>query len=634
MAENKKTTRRKKPEIARIVQPKRTDALVGAYGGAMTPETLASIHYSADLGDIDQAMRLYSDVISKDLHLASVIETRSGAVVGCEREITPGTDDAQGEKDADLVREVLEAIPDFDTAMMSLLEAAPYGFACPEIMWATDGRWIYIESLDEVLQHRFTFRGPDWELLKQPRLLTEEWGSKSEEIPAEKFLFHRFRPRGGYVVRSGLMRGLVWWWLFKNYSVKDWVSFMEKFGQGFVLGKYDPASSPGDRDVLEIAVKNMATELAAIISKNTEIETREFRGTASLNMFEDFNQFANAEMSKRVLGQTLTTQEGKSGSYALGKVHGDVRQDILEWDARCLMGTVQRGLVEPIVIYNYGPRDKYPKFLIRYQPPADLKALADRDKILVVDMGAPLPLSYVRDTYGIPEPEGDEPVLGGVIPSPQPSPEEKGEKSAEFQEAGEIAGLDALVKSLTIELSEDAIGKILGNVGSRIKAFEGGLLSMVQGRVRGEINGLVRGQISIADATNNLEAFFSSDRFKDPDSGEYTMDPRARAEMYVRNELKQVYRDTALENAKEAYPNQQLYAFSRGPRDARTEDDSRAIEALTNWEYGGTPMPLEQYWAHPTVQASHRPNDRGRDVIWPLLRFPEEVQRMIRARYG
>ena len=199
---------------------------------------------------------------------------------------------------------------------------------------------------------------------------------------------------------------------------------------------------------------------------------------------------------------------------------------------------------------------------------------------------------------------------------------------------GNLDGLDALVKLLTVELSEEAVGRILGGVGRQITSFDGDVLDLVQGRVRTEINGLVRGQASLAQATDSLEDFFGRKEFLDPETGEYTMDPRARAELYVRNELAGIYREASLENAREAYPGEKLHAFSRGPRDDRTMPDSKSVEALTNWEHGGVPMPEAQYWSHPTVQASHRPNDRGRDVIWPLRRFPPEVQRAIVARYG
>lgn len=61
-----------------------------------------------------------------------------------------GTDDSKDEKDAEFIREVLKAIPNFDDMIRSLMEAVPFGFAYPEVMWATDGRCIYVESIDDV----------------------------------------------------------------------------------------------------------------------------------------------------------------------------------------------------------------------------------------------------------------------------------------------------------------------------------------------------------------------------------------------------------------------------------------------------------------------------------------------------
>jgi len=608
---------------------------MGAYSSGLTPEKLSGLHRNADAGRIDQTMRLYSDVMSKDLHLGGILDKRKGAVAGCTWEIIPGTDDTQGEKDTDLIRELFRVIPNFDDMIRSLMEAVPYGFSFLEVMWATDGKWIYVESVDDILPHRFIFQdNKDWKLLSYPRLITDD-NLNGIELPKDKFLFHRFQPKGGYVVRSGLMRALVWWWMFKSYSIKDWLAFMEIYGQGFRIGRYDEGASPGDRDVLEEAVKNMATDFSAVISKSTEIEVKYPQITSAVASYENFGHFANAEMSKRVLGQTLTTEQGEKGARALGQVHKEVEQDVLEYDARCIMGTIQKGLVVPLVDWNHGQRDKYPKFMIHYQPEEDLLQLAQKDKILIVDMGVEVPVSYIRSKHGIPEPEGDEPVVGRLI-NPTKEDKDKG-KAAQFQEEAaveDIIGLVGMVKPLLMELSEDKIRDILGNVGRQITAFEGDLREAVANRVITEVNGILRGQIGTREALDGLTSFFSQDRFRDPDSGEYTMDPRARAELYIRNEMKQVHRDAALESAKETYPNQKLYVFSRGPRDARTEADSMAIEELTNWEYGGIPMPVDQYWSHPTVQAAHRPNDRGRDVLWPLRRFPPEVQKAIVTKWG
>ncbi len=53
---------------------------------------------------------------------------------------------------------------------------------------------------------------------------------------------------------------------------------------------------------------------------------------------------------------------------------------------------------------------------IRTEKEQDLKPLAERDKILTKEIGVKVPVRYFHDTYGIPEPEGDEETVGGVDP--------------------------------------------------------------------------------------------------------------------------------------------------------------------------------------------------------------------------
>ena len=55
---------------------------------------------------------------------------------------------------------------------------------------------------------------------------------------------------------------------------------------------------------------------------------------ASATNYENYLKFHNDEISKAILGQTLTTDVGTSGSYALGTFQNLVRQDIIEDDKR------------------------------------------------------------------------------------------------------------------------------------------------------------------------------------------------------------------------------------------------------------------------------------------------------------
>ena len=51
-------TDRAKPEMTKVVQPSTRDVLMGAYNSGLTPAKLSTIHYAADIGQIDRAMTL------------------------------------------------------------------------------------------------------------------------------------------------------------------------------------------------------------------------------------------------------------------------------------------------------------------------------------------------------------------------------------------------------------------------------------------------------------------------------------------------------------------------------------------------------------------------------------------------
>jgi phage gp29-like protein len=64
------------------------------------------------------------------------------------------------------------------------------------------------------------------------------------------------------------------------------------------------------------------------------------------------------------LGQTLTTETSDTGAYALGRVHNEVRMDIVKADADALCEALNRQAVRWICDFNFPPRmlkNGYPK---------------------------------------------------------------------------------------------------------------------------------------------------------------------------------------------------------------------------------------------------------------------------------
>ncbi len=365
----------------------------------LTPRRLTAILREADGGDLVRQMELFAEIEEKDAHLFSCLQTRKLAVAGSPWEVMPAGGSG-GEEAASFVRDALSGMSNLEESLMDLLDAVGKGFAVSEIIWTTGPGGVTPESLRKRRAKRFTFTGPDG-VSERPRLLTESEPLYGVRLTPDKFVVHTYRAGADQPERGGLLRVLAWIYLFKNYALKDWASFCEVFGMPLRLGVYSPAAGKEDREALVDAVTRLGSDAAGVISESTRIEFVESAKNGD-GPYGSLIELLNREMSKAVLGQTLTTDVGDSGSYAAGKVHQGVRTDIARADARSLERTINRDLVRPIVRFNFGPNVAPPMFRFQMDPPEDLMALAGRDKILH-EMGLSLPESYLRDRYNIPE---------------------------------------------------------------------------------------------------------------------------------------------------------------------------------------------------------------------------------------
>jgi phage gp29-like protein len=381
----------------------------------LTPTKLARILREADAGETMRQVELYEEMEEKDAHLTSVLSTRKNAVLGLDWEIMPFSDDAADVKVAQFVDDVLNNLHNLEDNMLDLLDAIGKGFGVLEIIWTVDGKRAYPAQLNWVHQKRFRFGD-----LHELRLLTEDNQSTGIELPQHKFIVHRYKARSGYTNRAGLLRVCAWLYLFKNFGLKDWVRYAEVFGMPLRLGKYEQGASKEDKEALYKALVDLGSDAAGIISKATEIVFVEQKaGNAGENIFHSLAEYIDRQVSKAVLGQTLTSDVGSTGSYAASQTHNQVRQDLIEADCKALAETLRTQLVLPLVLFNFGPDaiDRLPWIKYHYEPPEDLKTTAEVYATLVERVGLPVAAEHVYDKFGIPEPTEGQTIL--VAPSRQ-----------------------------------------------------------------------------------------------------------------------------------------------------------------------------------------------------------------------
>lgn len=371
----------------------------------LTPQRLAHILRAADEGDHRDYLTLAEEMEERELHYISVLGTRKRALTGIPAVIEAASEDRQDQKLADAVRDLVEA-PIMRDLLDHMPDAIGKGYAVSEIIWQTSAReWRPLAFRDRDPRH-FMF-----DRLTQRELRLVDM-TVPDGVPLAPFKFVRHTPRlkSGIPIRSGLAKPAAWAFIFKGYTLKDWMAFCEVFGMPLRIGRYGPQATEEDRRRLLAAVRNIGTDAAAIVPEGMAIEFAEVKGGNTRDpVFSGFAQYIDAQLSKLVLGQTMTTDNGSSMAQA--KVHEHVRLDILAADARQLEATVNRDVIQPFIDLNYGPQKTYPRFTLPVESPEDLKTLADNVSKLT-KAGVRLSEGELRDRFGFSDPDEGEVVVG------------------------------------------------------------------------------------------------------------------------------------------------------------------------------------------------------------------------------
>lgn len=402
-------TATKKPERRPLAVAPIRDSWRDYVASGLTPVKLAGIFRDADAGDLRRQAELFDQIEERDGHIIGEISKRRNVILDVDFQVTPASEDSRDVKVAEAVEEMLDNITDWADVLVSLQDGVGKGFAALELGWDVSEGQAQVEDFKFIEQKRFMFYDSAGILSHIPRLITDD-DPLGIDIPVWKTLYHRYGGKSGHATRSGIYRVCTWWYLFKNYAVKDWMVFCEVYGMPLRLGKYDPGASTADREALEIAVRTLGSDAAGVISKSTEIEfVTGNKGTSGADLYKDLASFGNKEMSKAILGSTLTADVDGKGSYAAANTHNEVRLDLLRSDARALAGTIRNQLIRPWVGFNYGWDTPVPKYAGNFEEPEDLQAKSE-----IIDKFSErmdIPVSYVRRVFSIPEPEKGEECL-------------------------------------------------------------------------------------------------------------------------------------------------------------------------------------------------------------------------------
>ncbi len=321
----------------------------------ITPMGLGRVMRQADRGLSLEYMQLAEMMEERDAHYAAVLGTRKRQMSQLPVTVEPIRDDADHNRQADFLREWLKTGV-LQSALFDMADAVGKGYSVLEIDWDVGPKQIVPRRLTWRPQRFFEVSQEDGDTV----LLRGDDGLMVDLAPC-KFIVHRHPNKSGLLLRSGIARIAAWGWMLKEFSSRDWSTFVQNYGQPIRVGRYGPDISQEDRDVLWTAISNIAGDCAALIPRDCEIEFVEQKNTTEgARLYREKCDWHDQQTSKAILGQTTTT-DAISGGHAVAKEHRLVQEDIERHDAALVGATLTQQLFAVMVALNFPGAEDSPQ---------------------------------------------------------------------------------------------------------------------------------------------------------------------------------------------------------------------------------------------------------------------------------
>ena len=319
-------------------------------------------------------IRIYDDIVL-DAHLDSLLDTVHLAILAGEFWLQ----DSKGTRNDNETEKIQTEW--FMEYSEHVINAIFYGFSLIEFGEIKDDAFTSIDLI------------PREFVIPETMSVKKDLGTTKNQVPFNEDPFinwtifiHRKNDLGKLVKSSPHV-------LWKKNVTVAWSEMAEIFGMPIRLGKTE-IQDPDKRENMEKMLRNMGSASWGVFDTDDNIEMPQMQRTDAFNIYDVFINRANSEMSKSILGQTMTTDDGSSMSQA--KVHKDIFDlRIKTW--RKWFATQTNKFLIPLMEFH-GMIPKGLKFKFDTSPTPD----EIFDKIIKLSQFYTVDPAFVEDGFGIP----------------------------------------------------------------------------------------------------------------------------------------------------------------------------------------------------------------------------------------
>ena len=332
---------------------------------------------------------LYNEAMADD-QVISTFNQRKRAVISAPLSVEPGGDSPIDIEAADRFRENLEQLP-MDDITDKILNAMFFGYMPQENLWKPHEGQIWLRDIKSRKPERFVI---DQE--NKLRMLTNQHLIRGVETDPVYFWYLTV----GAISHDnpyGLGIGYYVYWLakFKKTGIKFWLKFLEKFAQPTMVGKFPVNASKEDINKLLQTIRALSSDFGTAIPDDMIIEMVEAKRSGTAD-YKAFREMANASISKIIIGQTMTTDDGSSNAQS--KTHQKTKTDNARGDADIFSESFTRCVSKVWTEINY-PTARTPIVKRDVEPRQSTADMAAADAAILA-LGYELTEEKFTEKYG------------------------------------------------------------------------------------------------------------------------------------------------------------------------------------------------------------------------------------------
>lgn len=327
------------------------------------PDSMILPYNPDDLVQKNQDYSTYTEMLKDDA--VSACSTLKKEMILCNGFDFISSEDDHQEIVDDLKIAICED-PDgsFEEMLEEILTAYDYGFSVSEKVFQNrkDGK-LSLKSIKT--------RHPGPWMIHQDEfgniVRYEQRGAKNSQIDSKKLIHFVNKPRFGNPYGQSDLRSAFNAWFAKKHIIRWYSIFIEKAGSPIPVGKYDEGKASQEAKTgLYNALKKFQTKSALVIPKEFEVDFLEAKSNGDVfkNAINIFNLFIGRSLLiPDLLG--FSGSETAGGAYALGEKQLEIFFNHINRRRIVIERIINSQIVWPIVLYNFGYVDNYPKFKFR-----------------------------------------------------------------------------------------------------------------------------------------------------------------------------------------------------------------------------------------------------------------------------